>query len=294
MNKIVFYLAVFCAASSFAQDAAVKIEVHGHRGSRGTRPESTMAAFSEALKAGVDVIETDMGVTSDGAVVLSHEKYINPELCLGPDKKPLTEQIPIISIKLEELKKYDCGTIKNPKFERQVPSPGEKIPTLAELFEMVIKSTEPAASRVNFNIETKIVPGETDMSPSPAVFAKAVVDVIKKYSMTDRVIVQSFDWRTLAEVRKLEPKIRLSQLTEANYIDPEVLAQTKAEIVSPWYKWITPEYVKVMHKAGKKVAPWTINDPRAWEMAVNSGVDAIITDYPADLINWLKSKNLRK
>ncbi|GAB4029613.1 MAG: glycerophosphodiester phosphodiesterase [Elusimicrobiota bacterium] len=294
MNKIVFYLALFCAASSFAQDTAVKIEVHGHRGSRGTRPENTMAAFSEALKAGVDVLETDMNVTADGVVVLSHDKYINPELCLGPDKKALTKQIPIISLKLEELKEYDCGTIKNLKFEKQVPSPGEKIPTLAELFEMVIKSSEPAASKVNFNIETKIVPGESDMSQSPADFAKAVVDVVKKYGMTDRVIIQSFDWRTLSEVRKLEPKIRLSQLTEANYIDPEILSLTKAEIVSPWYKWITPEYVKIMHKAGKKVAPWTINDPVAWDMAVKAKVDAIITDYPADLINWLKSKNLRK
>ncbi len=293
MKKIMVSLIFICAFFSFAQESKPKIEVHGHRGCRGIRPENTMAAFKEALDSCVDVIETDMNVTEDGVIVLSHDKYINPELCLGPDKKPLKEKIPIISIKLEELKKYDCGSIKNPKFKNQIPIPGEKIPTLSELFEMVIKSTQTSASKVKFNLETKIVPGEPKMSPTPEVFAKAVVDIIKKYNMTDRVIIQSFDWRTLSEIRKLEPKIILSQLTEGNYIEPEALALTKAEIVSPWYKWTMPEYVAIMHKAGKKVIPWTINDPAVWEMAIKAQVDGIITDYPSDLIKYLQQKGLR-
>lgn len=293
MKKTILSLILISAVFSFAQESRPKIEVHGHRGCRGVRPENTMAAFREALDSGVDVIETDMNLTSDGVIVLSHDKYINPELCLGLDRKPLKEKIPIISLTLEELKKYDCGSIKNPKFKEQIPVPGENIPALYELFEMVIKSTQTYASKVKFNLETKIVPGEPKMSPTPEAFARAVVDIVKKYNMTDRVIIQSFDWRTLSEIRKLEPKITLSQLTEGNYIEPEALALTRADILSPWYKWIVPEYVATMHKAGKKVVPWTINDPEIWEIAIKAGVDGIITDYPAELIKYLKQKGLR-
>ncbi|MEW5950497.1 MAG: glycerophosphodiester phosphodiesterase family protein [Elusimicrobiota bacterium] len=292
MKKII--LASLLAANlSFAQSEAKKIEVHGHRGSRGTAPENTLAAFKEALKAGVDYLEFDLNMTSDGILVVSHDRFINKEICLGPKGEKIEKEIPIISLKLEELKKYDCGTLKNPKFPKQVPVPGERIPALSEVFELVVNSKEPSASKVKFNIETKIVPAETELSPSPLDFAKAFAEIVNKYKMADRTVAQSFDWRTLKEIRKIEPRIKLSQLTEANYIDPEVLALTKAEIISPWYKWITPEYVKIMKKAGKQVAPWTINDPKAWDMAVKSGVDAIITDYPAELIQWLKTQNLR-
>ncbi len=290
-KTLIAAMLICCAALSYGQPG--RIEVHGHRGSRGTAPENTIAAFKQALEAGVDYLEFDLNMTADGHLVVSHDRFINREICLGPDGKKIEKEIPIISLKLEELKKYDCGTLKNPKFERQIPVPGERIPSLKEVFEMVAKSDIPAAKTVRFNIETKIVPAETQLSPSPAAFAQAAVNIIKEYGLTGRVVIQSFDWRTLAEVRKLEPKIKLSQLTEGNYIDPEILALSKAEIISPWYKWITPEYIGIMHKAGKKVAPWTINEPAAWDIAVKAGADAIITDYPADLIKYLKEKGLR-
>lgn len=293
MKKIIILVMLTAVSAGFAEEVAKKIEVHGHRGTRGTRPENTLAAMSEALRVGVDVLEMDLNVTADGIVVLSHEKVVNQELCVAKEQKKADKEIPIISLKLKELQTYDCGFRKNFKFPRQVPVPGEFIPTLAEVFDLVKITTGPVAAAVNFNIETKIVPGEPDLSPTPAAFARAVVDVVKKYGMEERTIIQSFDWRTLAEVRKLEPKIRISQLTEGDIIDPELLSRTDADILSPWHVWITKEYVDTMHKAGKKVAPWTLNDEQAWERAVSFGVDAIITDYPEDLICWLKKKGLR-
>jgi glycerophosphoryl diester phosphodiesterase len=295
MKKIIFslfFIMTFLIEAS-AQNDIKRIEVHGHRGSRGTAPENTIAAFKQALKAGVDYLELDMDMTADGFIVISHDKFINKEICLDSSGKKIEKDIPIISLTLKELKQYDCGSLKNPKFERQIPSPGEKIPTLNEVFELVLNSTETAAKNVKFNMETKITPGEPNLSPSPSDFAKAVIAIVKNYNMADRVIIQSFDWRTLSEIKKIEPKIKISQLTEANYIDPEVMTFSKAEIISPSYKWITPEYIKILHKAGKKVVPWTINEPKYWELAIKEGVDGIITDYPADLISWLKEKGLR-
>ena len=294
MKKILFVVLLSAVSALSAQEGVRRIDVHGHRGTRGTRPENTLAAFREALRVGADVLEMDMNVTRDGVIVISHEKSISPDICLGPDGKKLEKPVPIISLTLEELKKYDCGTIKNARFPAQIPSPGERIPTLAEVFELVKNSTEPAAAKVGFNIETKIVPGEAELSLEPEAFAKLFVDLVAKYGMTERTILQSFDWRTLKAAKKLEPKIKISQLTEANLVDLVAVAKaSQADIISPEFAWINKEVVDYLHANGIKVAPWTLNEKKDIDQAISWGVDAIITDYPADLISYLKEKKLR-
>jgi len=61
----------------------------------------------------------------------------------------------------------------------------------------------------------------------------------------------------------------------------------------PLASLVTPEQVKAAHAAGLQVVPWTANTPQEWERLANAGVDAIITDDPAELIAWLKSKGKR-
>lgn len=46
----------------------------GHRGAAGTRPELTRAAFERAIELGVDMIELDVQLTSDGELVGSTSK----------------------------------------------------------------------------------------------------------------------------------------------------------------------------------------------------------------------------
>lgn len=273
---------------------AAALDLQGHRGSRGTHPENTLPAFEEALRAGVDTLEFDLGVTKDGAVVISHDQHINPVICLGPDGKTITESPLINTLTLGEVKAYDCGALKNPRFPKQVPAPGTRVPTLDEVFEFVKTSPLPAAKIVNFNIETKIVPALPGNSPAPAAFAKAVVDIVKKHGLEDRVTVQSFDWRTLAETAKLSKKIKRAQLVSDNLVGMAGAAQAgKAHIISPDFLWMTRETVAEAHKAGLKVIPWTLNEPAAWQHALDCGADGIITDYPADLAAFLKEKGLR-
>lgn len=278
----------------FAAGQAQAVLVHGHRGTRGTAPENTLAAFEEALKAGVDVLEFDMGVTKDNVVMVSHEPGINPAICLGPGGKKLEKMVPFKDLTMAEVKKYDCGAIQNPRFPRQFPVPGARIPTLDEVFRMVANSKLPAAGTVQFNIETKIFPADPSLTPSPEKFAELVATQVRKHGMQKRVILQSFDHRTLKAMKKIEPAIRTSQLTYEELLDfvPSLMAD-KTDIWSPYYEWITADAVKAAQKAGIEVAPWTLNDRAAWELAVAAGVNAIITDYPADLIAFLKEKGVR-
>jgi len=122
-------------------------------------------------------------------------------------------------------------------------------------------------------------------------FAKLVVAEVARYGLEKRVIVQSFDRRTLEAVRRLEPKLRLSMLISDNLPDLAAIASAqKVEFISPDALWITREDIAALHKLGVQVVPWTINDEAGWAMAAAAGVDAIITDYPADLIAWMKAR----
>lgn len=291
MKKILFPVLSLLVLSG---GAARALEVQGHRGSRGTHPEDTLPAFEEALRAGVDVLELDLGVTKDGVLVVSHDQHVNPAICLGPEGKKI-ETAPLInSLTLKELKKYDCGSLPNPKFPKQTLLPGTRIPALAEVFNLVAASKQPGARRVKFNIETKIDPGQPGNSPAPKEFAKLVVDLVKKHKLEGRVIIQSFDYRTLAEVRKLAPKILKAQLTSDDLVAPgDAVRSSGAEILSPYFQWINKEVVEQAHKDGIQVIPWTLNEPADWDKAIAYGVDGIITDYPADLVDYLKAKKLR-
>lgn len=282
---------LLAALPSYAAD---KIEVQGHRGARGLRPENTLPAFEYALKAGVDTLELDLGVTKDNVLVLSHEPTVSKVLCLGAGGIPLEKDVLIHSLTLAELKTYDCGTLKNPKFPDQVPVPGTAIPTLDELFSLVEASAEPAAKKVQFNIETKIVPRGLDQTPGPEMFVKLFLLTVKKHHMLNRTILQSFDHHTLLIAKKLEPKLRLAPLLNNTWTDmPSVLRATKADIISPNIDWVTEEDVRAVHKMGKKVIPWTANTPADWDYLISLGVDGIISDYPDQLIAHLKGKKRR-
>jgi len=267
------------------------VEIHGHRGARAAMPENTLAAFSYALDAGVDVLEMDMQVTKDNKIVISHEPRIAPEICLGPNGETIKEPPVIHELTLEQVKKYDCGTLQNPKFKTQTPVKGEKIPTLDEVFELVEKSTAPAAKNVRFNIETKIYPFYPQLSPAPEDFVKLAAEVINRHNMSGRVIIQSFDDRTLQFVRKYMPLARTAMLVSDNHLPLVSIAKAlMVDIISPDYMWILPEDVEALHDIGVQVVPWTVDTPADWDRMLALGVDGIISDDPQGLIKYLSDK----
>src|SRR5215470_13247211 len=103
---------------SFSLPAADRIEVHGHRGARGVRPENTIPAFEYAIAQGVDVLELDMGVTKDGVVVVSHDPILQPPVCSGAVPKAVIHELT-----LAEVRQWDCGLIQNPQFSTQQTVP---------------------------------------------------------------------------------------------------------------------------------------------------------------------------
>ena len=121
-----------------------------------------------------------------------------------------------------------------------------------------------------------------------------VLALIRKHHLENRVILQSFDFRTLRAMKKLAPEIRRSALTENDKRDFVTIArEAEATIISPEYGLVTKDKVEQAHAAGLQVVPWTPNKPEEWDRLIDAGVDAIISDDPAALIARLKSRGLR-
>jgi glycerophosphoryl diester phosphodiesterase len=267
---------------------AQKILVHGHRGARAARPENTIPAFEYALRVGVDVLELDLVVTKDNVLVVSHDPTMNAKFCRGPKDSPRV----IREMTLEQLRQWDCGGVQNPEFPKQMTLAGTKVPTFVEVLELA-KDT-----KVELNVETKISPEQPEYTPEPEVFARMVIEEVKRFGLESRVILQSFDWRTLDAAKKIAPEIRTSALYMSRQVGEkrDYIAEAKAagyEIVSPHFSQTSKADVERAHQLGMQVVPWTANESVIWQALIQAGVDGIITDDPEALIEFLKEKNLR-
>lgn len=282
LSRRAFTIAALASVTPLMGSDTPRILVHGHRGARARRPENTLPAFRYAIEQGVDVLELDVAVTKDNVAVVSHDPLINATICSGPKTG-----IPIHTLSLAELHEYDCGAKRNPNFATQVPQPGTRIPTLDEVFDLS------RGTKVWFNVETKIFADKPELTPGPEPFTQMILDLVRKHGIEKRVILQSFDPRTLRVMKKLDPAIPRAALFETNRDWPEVAREFEATLYSPEYHLVTPERVAQAHSAGLQVVPWTVNKPEDWQKLVDARVDAIISDDPASLIAWLKAKGLR-
>ena len=120
---------------------ALAFDLQAHRGGRGLAPENTLAAFAQAAALGVDTLELDVGLTADGVVVISHDTSLNPDHTRDAQGQWLPAKGPKIrSLTLEQLQRYDVGRLRpesdyGKQFARQKPVDGQRIPTLAALFD---------------------------------------------------------------------------------------------------------------------------------------------------------------
>ncbi|HEY6823230.1 MAG TPA: glycerophosphodiester phosphodiesterase [Steroidobacteraceae bacterium] len=281
-------------------------DIEAHRGGRALRPENTLASFANALSMGVDTLELDMGVTKDGVIVVSHERGLNPDLARAPDGRYITTGIPYVKLTLAEVKKYDVGQIRPgsdyaARFPEQRAIPGTRIPTLAEVFDLVRRSGD---RHVRLNIETKIDPTHPDESLDPQRFVTAVLDLLRREHFTERVMIESFDWRTLLLVQKQAPGIPTVYLTQQQqpeeniYLDksspwtagfdpakyggsvPRAVKAAGGSIWSPLYEDVTPGSIATAHSLGLPVIVWTVNEPKDMSRLIDMGVDGIISDRP--------------
>lgn len=265
---------------NFTNKSKNKFEIHGHRGARGNYPENSISAFDYAMNINIDVLEIDLNMTKDKNIIIYHDKNINTELCKnGPS-------LPIKDLTLSEIKKYTCGEIQNPSFKEQHTS-SEKIPTFIELLENINKSNYPNKNTIKFNVEIK-TDKILDTNSEVIEFADSLINILNKYNIKHRTIIQSFDERALIAVKNIDPTIKISLLIEEPNINMiELAKKNNVDIISPYYSLLNKELVEKIHNNGFKVLPWNINSTKVFQEMIDINVDGIISDYPKEMIDYI-------
>lgn len=265
----------------------------GHRGCRGLMPENTWPAMKMALDLGVTTLEMDVVFTKNKEAVLSHEPWFGHEIATKPDGNFIGEReerkFNIYWMTYEEVKSFDVGMKPHPRFPRQQKMKAVK-PLLKDILDSVKQYMMTRKRPLPFfNIETKCLPmGDKVFHPEPAEFVELLMAVIKENGIEDRVIIQSFDFRTLQYLHEKYPSIKTSALIE-DYDKRTLEEQVKSlgftpDIYSPAFELINEDLIKKCHKQNIKVIPWTANDKETIGRLKKMGVDGIISDYP-DLFN---------
>ena len=272
-----------------APSPQIIFDVQGHRGCRGLMPENTIPAMIKAVQLGVTTLEMDVVITADKKVILSHEPFMSREIATSPEGKSITlkdeKKYNIYQMDFATVSHWDVGSRPHLRFPRQ-----EKMKVSKPLLEAVFDSVEAYIKKhklppVYYNIETKSQPSSDNIfHPEPAEFTNLLMDVILKKNMKARVIIQSFDVRTLKVIHEKFSDLRTALLVEG--ISKQGLAENLQElgfipsVYSPEFNLVNAAMVTSCKEKGMKLIPWTVNDKANIDKLKTLGVDGIITDYP--------------
>jgi glycerophosphoryl diester phosphodiesterase len=272
------------------------IDIQGHRGCRGLRPENTISAFKKAIDLGVNTLELDVVVNKYGDVIISHEPFFNHEIATGPNGEVITveneKQYNLYEMTIEEIKAFDVGIKDHPRFESQKKLKAVK-PTLSEMvntIETYVKANDYHAPEYNIEIK-RVKANDGIFHPDMKTFADVVCNEIINLGIADRTTVQCFDMETLQYVQQAYPKFRLVLLIENTNSFQKNLIDLgfKPWAYSPYFKLVSGELIAYGTKENIKIIPWTVNDESDIIDMLAIGVDGIISDYPDRVVELVES-----
>lgn len=277
-------------AHKFAAQAAAKPlkpqapRVSAHRGGAAYAPENTLLAFRNAVRLGVDDLETDVVLTADGVPVLIHDDTLERTTnCTGP----------VVGMTYARLSRCDAGywwtpgqATTHPVWNAKHPLRGKgiQVPTAQALFAYV--ASLQTASAPTVTIEIKSVQG----GYSGDIVARVLVPLIQNSGIAARITVQSFDLAAIDSVKRLDRRIRTLYLSmEGDGFDPADRRLAAHEVLAPQWteKQIDSVTVARAHRLGKRVMPWTVDRRSEMQWMLGMGVDGLITNYPACLLDLL-------
>ena len=234
--------------------------IFAHRGDSGAAPENTLAAFESAIACGAEGVEFDVQRTGDGELVVIHDESLQ-RTAGSPEQ--------VREITLEALQTLDAGGWFAPEFS------GQRVPTLAQVLELL------RPGELTLNIELK-----TNRVPYPGL-AEAVLGLVRKFGMEERVILSSFNHYSLEEAKQFAPQVACAALVETQLLEPwDYVARHGFQALHPAYQAVNVKMVAECHDRGLALRPWTVDDEESARALMALGVDGIITNQPARLLRW--------
>lgn len=240
-----------------------------HRGGAALAPENTLAAFRQARTLPVDVLELDVQMSRDGHLIVFHDETVE-RLTNGEGN--------ILDLDLAYLRDLDVAA----HFPGGWPEP-QRMPSLAEVLDLARQE------RLQVYIEIKPSQRGKAYGRYPGI-AEAVMRDVLVAEMLDQVLLMSFDWSILPEIKALASNAATGALVSDDVWNPrtssaldELAAQVKAhgcEWVNMDYALYTPEMPDFFHRHGLRLGVWTVNDPAGLRLLAAAGVDSLTTDRP--------------
>ncbi len=277
-------------------------DLQAHRGGLGETTEESRRAFEKAIGLGVTTLELDIGLSADGVPVVWHDPVISASKCR--DTAPVAEGDPMFpyvgdavhALTWDQLQTLACD-VPQPNHPDAEVIEGNELIALRDVFAVAAERN----ADVHFNIETKIEADEPGLTAEPQEFVDAILADVREAGVTGKVMIQSFDWRSLPLVRAAEPSIPLVMLwNDSNWhpgsgwtgpvdydtVGGDILAAADrigAEVLSPSHTLVNADLISGAHDAGYRVVPWTVDEAGRMNELIDLGVDGLITNYPTRL-----------
>lgn len=227
-----------------------------HRGLSARYPENTLVAFKGAIDAGAQMIELDVCLSKDRQLVVIHDETVD---------RTTNGTGAVNSLTLKQLSRLDAGSWFDPRFK------AERLPTLAQVLEAV-------KGHLLVNIEIKPEAFEAQR-PADAV-ERQVLDRVRETKMHGDILVSSFQWQVLENLREMEPRIALGLLSDvpADQHLRHWYQRIKGISWHPDYRVLTQSQVDTLHDLGARVFPYAVNGKIDTRGMLAMGVDGLIVD----------------
>jgi glycerophosphoryl diester phosphodiesterase len=223
--------------------------VFAHRGASAAAPENTLAAFRRAGTEGTDFVELDVQESSDGVVLVAHDRDL---------MKVARSPLQIWSSTEKQLREVDIGSFFSAAFK------DERVPTLAEAL-----AACKGVCRVDIELK--------DYGKSQRL-EERVVEVVEAAGMQNDIITMSLNRRMVENMKRLRPGWTSGLLAAKAIGQPSRLPFDFLAVES---RTATRSFIRAAHAARKPVYVWTVNDPQRMIRMIGLGADGLITDRPA-------------
>lgn len=258
-----------------------------HRGSSGLRAEHTLEAYEEALTDGADALECDVRLTRDGVLVCVHDRRVD-RTSDGRGVVSTLELADLSELDFASWKARQSDPLLEASWEEADTDPERgKVLTFERLLQLVLGWRSAQDSDVQLQVETK------HPTRYGGLVERRVVKLLREFGWTEKgspARVMSFSWTALQRIKRAEPDLDVVMLMDSAQRWP-VLKPTIGDdwLVGPGIRELRehPGLGKRLRKAGRRIHVWTVNTEEDLNLCLDLGVEAVITDRPAYLLELL-------
>ena len=226
-------------------------KIVGHRGAPADEPENTRRSFARALAVGVAAVELDVQLTRDGRLAVIHDETLD---------RTTNGRGPVQDFTLAELQRLDAGR-------------GEPVPSLEEVFDLV-------QGKAHLMVELK--------QPEAA---GALLKFFQARRAFEFATVISFWHPAVKALKEAEPRLDTGVLLVGCPADPADLARAaRAGTLALNFRYVNQELVDTAHQQDIKVMVWNIDDPETLQPYLAMNLDAICTNRPREIIDYLSNR----